>query len=329
MSPRARKVLGRLIPIVFYTALVVFLAFYLSGIDWAVLNGIDISWGFLVIATVLSLGFRYWGVGIWFFLLRRLGAGSLRGQRIALAFVYAKSWLGRYIPGAATWILGKIYFASKLGVSRSKLAVSGLLEGGLQIVATLAFAILVLLIDPRTLSLGWGFGVGMAAALLVCVIALIPPVFRRIVNRALRLARREPLPASAFPTVSTLLISVALYLGGALLAGASYFFIAAAIYPEIDAADALFVIGATSLASALSMLAVFAPGGLGVREGVLGLLLAFVVPGEIALVIVVVTRVWSFVVDGLFFAVAGITQQIAGRKNGPAEQVAGLKDARE
>lgn len=311
MSPRGRRIIGRLIPIVFYVALVVFLVYYISGIDWRVLEGIDISWGFLIIATLLSLGFRYWGAGIWFFLLKSLGAGSLRGRRIALAFVYAKSWLGRYIPGAATWILGKIYFASRLGISRSRLAVSGLLEGGLQIAATLAFAIAVLLFDPRTLALGAGVGLLMAAALAACVIVLIPPVFRRVVNLALRIVRRDPLPADAFPRVSTLLISVALYLGGALVAGMSYYFIAAALYPGIDIADMLFVIGATSLASAVSMLAVFAPGGLGVREGILGVLLAFVVPGEIALVIVVVTRVWSIVVDALFFLVAGAMNLLA------------------
>ena len=52
------------------------------------------------------------------------------------------------------------------------------------------------------------------------------------------------------------------------------------------------------------MLAVFAPGGLGVREGVQALLLALVMPVPIALVVVVVTRVWSLAVDGLFLLCA-------------------------
>src|SRR5690606_15773151 len=101
------------------------------------------------IATLLAMAFRYWGAFIWLAILRTLGATRLRQNLSQLLHVYAKSWLGRYIPGTAPWILGKIYFASKLGVSKNKLAVSSLLEGGLQIIVTLVIAVGILLLDPK------------------------------------------------------------------------------------------------------------------------------------------------------------------------------------
>lgn len=307
MSPRTKKVLSRGIPIAFYVVLVVFLALYIKGIDWNEFGKAQFNIVFLIVATLFSLTFRYWGVGIWFFLLGKLGAGSLRGKYTELAYVYAKSWLGRYIPGAATWIVGKVYFASKLGISRARLGVSGLLEGALQIAATLALGLFLLVIDPRTEALDAWYRIAMLVAFVLCVVALIPRVFEFLVNLALRIVRRPPLDRSLFPRTSTMLASAGLYLGGALIAGISYYFISATIYPHIRATDILFIVGATSIASAASMLAIFAPGGLGVREAILGVLLAVVMPSEIAALIVVVTRVWSIAVDALFFATTGST----------------------
>lgn len=310
MSPRTKAFLKRAIPITFYALLVGFLGIYITTIDWTVLSGIDINWLLVAAATAVSLSFRYWGVMIWFFLLKRLGATGLSGKYVSLTFIYAKSWLGRYIPGAATWILGKVYFASQHGVSRGRLAVSGILEGALQIVATLGLAITVLLIDPRTQTFGPWFTVALVGALAACVIAIVPRVFEFLLNIALRIFRRPKVDRELMPSGMTIVWSALLYLGGAIIAGVSYYLISAALYPSIEPKDVIFIVGATSLASAASMLAVFAPGGLGVREGVLGLLLALVVPGEIALVIVVVTRVWSVAVDGIFFLVTGGTNLV-------------------
>lgn len=320
MSPRTKAFLQKAIPITFYVLLAIFLGIYVSTIDWSVISTITVNWWLLAAATAASLAFRYWGVMIWFFLLRRLGAPSLRGMRIALSYVYAKSWLGRYIPGAATWILGKVYFASQLGVSRGRLAVSGLLEGALQIVATLALAIAVLLLDPRTQALGPTFMVLMVVALVGCVVAIIPRVFEFAINLALRIIRKPKVDRELMPSGGTIVASAFMYVGGALIAGLSYYLFAAALYPKIEPTDIVFIVGATSLASAVSMLAVFIPGGLGVREGVLGVLLALVVPGPIALVIVVVTRLWSIAVDGIFFVVALVTKLIADRRRGGAAE---------
>jgi len=54
----------------------------------------------------------------------------------------------------------------------------------------------------------------------------------------------------------------------------------------------------------LSMLAVFAPAGLGVREGIQLTMLLLVMSPEQALVATVLMRVWSIVTDALFAALA-------------------------
>lgn len=303
---RAKRILTRAVPIVFYVALAVFVFLYVRSVDWAQLAGVEWNWWWVALATAISLGFRYWGVGIWFFLLRRLGARDLRGSGTTLTFVYAKSWMGRYIPGAATWIVGKVYFASRHGVSKARLGVSGLLEGALQIAATLALALVLLLVDPRTHSLDVWLVVLMVVAFVGCVVCLVPRVFFGLIQLALRILRRRPLDDDVRPALGTVVVGAGLYVLGAVISGTAYYFIALAVYPALRVQDAAFVIGAASMASAISMLAVFAPGGLGVREGVQGLLLAIVMPGPVALVVVVVTRIWSLAVDALFLLTAAI-----------------------
>ncbi len=299
-APR-RRWLHIAVPVVFYALLGVFLVIAIVTIDWSSLDGLELSWTPLIAATVLSLLFRYLGVFIWLRLLHRLGATGLRGHYTELTYIYAKSWLGRYIPGAATWILGKVYFAGRHGVPRSRLAVSGILEGALQIVATLVVGLALVLADPRADEVVPWLRWTMIAALVAGIIALTPPVFHRLLRLAFRVLRRQAPGDELFPKWGAMLEAAGLYVAGALITGASYYLVVLSAYPDVAISDAPFIIGSASLASAISMLAVFAPGGLGVREATLGLLLAVVMPPAIAVVIVIVLRLWSIVVDVLFY----------------------------
>ena len=207
-------------------------------------------------ATLLSLVYRYLGVFIWLRLLRRLGGTGLHGHYAELTYIYAKSWLGRYIPGAATWILGKIYFAGRHGVPRSKLAVSGMLEGALQIVATLIVGTTLVLLDSRADAIAPWLRLTMILALVVSVVLLIPPVFHRLLALGFRVLRRRAPDPSLFPDWSTVLEATGLYILGALIAGASYYLVAVSVYPDLPLTDALYVIGAVSVSAAISLLAV-------------------------------------------------------------------------
>jgi uncharacterized membrane protein YbhN (UPF0104 family) len=55
--------------------------------------------------------------------------------------------------------------------------------------------------------------------------------------------------------------------------------------------------GALALASTLGVLAVFAPGGLGVREGVLVYLLSHIMPEGVSVVLSILTRLWMTVIE--------------------------------
>lgn len=303
MKTNLRRIAMKSIPWVFYGLLLVFLVVYLQSIDFSKLHNIAISWQYVAIATGLALAFRYWGAYIWVVLLRSLGATNVRLSR-TLVYIYAKSWLGRYIPGTAPWILGKIYFAAKQGISKNKLAVSSLLEGALQIIVQFLFALTLLAFDPRLDIISDSIKLIIVVGILGCLVVLIPQVFNRLLATAYRLIKKKEFPREHYASGKTISKGFGLYVVGSLMSSLSLFFIAKALYPELGYEQLFFVMGVGTLAGAVSMVAVFAPSGIGVREGIQLALLSLIMPTEIALVITVVTRLWSIVVDFIFFGLA-------------------------
>jgi uncharacterized membrane protein YbhN (UPF0104 family) len=308
-SPRLRVWLRRLIPFAFYALLVLFLVLYLRSIDFSQLEDLELNWWYLLLASILALTKNYLGAFTWVVILRSLGARGVRMQR-SLIYVYAKAWLGRYIPGTAPWILGKIYFASQHGISKQKLGVSSLLEGGLQIVTMLVFSLALLVFDRRLDVLGSGFKLLMLLVAVAGIIVLAPSVYNRLVNFVYKLLRHKTIDAENLATGQTIAQGASLYLIDAVINGFSLFFIAKGVDPSLTYHNLIFAMGAASLAGAVSMLAVFAPSGLGVREGIQLVLFSLIMPKELALVVTIITRLWTVGVDVLFF---GISRALVGK----------------
>jgi len=221
--------------------------------------------------------------------------------------------MGRYIPGTAPWILGKIYFASKHGISKNKLAVSSLLEGALQVSVVMAVAFVMLIFDRRLDIISNNLKLLMGGVLIVCLIMITPPIFNRVASLASRILRKKPLKPEDTASNKTIASGAALYVISALLSGLSLFFIAKSVYPSLGVGELAFVMGAGNLASAASMLAVFAPSGVGVREGIQLVLLSAIMPKEFALLVTVLTRLWSIALDFAFLSLSKLIALLYNR----------------
>lgn len=288
---------------IFIVLIVVFFAFYLHDIDYSTFSQLQLSWPLLILASLISLAFRYWGVFIWKTILKDLGAKELPSFTV-LSHVYSKAWMGRYIPGSVTWIAGKIYMANKLGISKSRLAVSSLLEAGVQIVATMSVSLLLLGFDPRLNvipSTTKAFMVLIAVSLLV---VLYPPILNRLLNLAHRIVKKKAGGEELRTNLRAVTRSYILYVAGTAMTGAAYYFLTAALYPDISPASFFYIVGAFNLAGALGMVTPFVPSGLGVRDGAQLVLLSIIMPKEIALAITIFSRLWSAIIDVAFYFAA-------------------------
>lgn len=171
----------------------------------------------------------------------------------------------------------------------------------------MAIALLMLSSDKRLDIIEYKYKFLILSILACCILVLIPNIFNKLVSAVYKITKRAELNKKHQAGSKTIITGALLYTISALASGLSLFFIAKAIYPELSYGNIFFVMGAGNLASAASMLAFFAPSGLGVREGIQLTLLSLIMPTELALLVTITTRLWSVMMDIIFF---GITKLI-------------------
>lgn len=316
MSAR-RRVVRRTVNALYFAALLVFLFLYVRTIDFNSLHATSFHVGLVALATLVSLAFRFWGVVIWRTILRDLGASASNWR--VMNYVYAKSWMGRYLPGKVTWIVGKIYFASQQGIGKRQLTVSATLEAALQIAITLVLSLLCLAVSGRFAILDSNIQVYLLVVAALILVALHPKVFNLALGSAYRLLRRGRLDTNV--TWRTIGKGWALYGVSFVFTGLAYYAFSLGLYPGLDPALVVYVAGAFNLAGIIGVLAIFAPSGIGVREAVQLVLLIAIMPADVALVLTVASRLWSTIVDVIYFGLSYAWNSLGARGADRAEPV--------
>ena len=301
------------ISLIFFALVAVFLALYLQSIEWDKITALSMNWQRIIYATFVGLLFLFLGAYIWRVILRALGATNLPGYG-ATTDVYARAWMGRYIPGTVTWIAGKVYLASQWGISKSRLSVASLLEGGSQVGAFTFVAFMLLGFDSRLDVLSTATQILLVSLGVLVLIVLIPSVFNRILHTTFKLFRRKDVSDELKINNAAVSRAFGLYILGAFLSGAASFLVIWSVIPGLDFADFGFIIGTFCLATVAGMAAPFAPSGLGIRDGVQLVLLTAIMPKEQALAATVLVRLWSVCLDVIFLGITRPSLLRFGRK---------------
>jgi len=286
--------------------IVVFFILFLRHIDYEIIWSLRPKAIPLFLSGLFSLAFRYFGVWVWRSILRDLGAKQPMDFRI-MSLIYAKAWMARYIPGTIAWLSGKVIFAAKLDISKNRLTAATLAELGAQIAAISTISILLVSFDPRLDNIISG---PMKLIPIFVVIALllsfIPRNFNRLIAFAYQFIFRKPASPDLAINAKAAGRAFLLYNFGAFLSGAVYYFLASSISADVAPTDFLFIVGASNLASVIGMLTPLVPSGLGTRDVSILLLLSAIMPKEIALTITVASRLWTAVIDLIFFILAQV-----------------------
>jgi uncharacterized membrane protein YbhN (UPF0104 family) len=249
-----------------------------SAYDWT------IDWPRLALATA-AVVLAYSGfVLVWRHLLHAFG-GTLS---VADAHrVWYLGNLGRYVPGKVFQLAGTAYMARAKGVSpvvtvAATLTAQVFVLGGGLVVAVVALPDLAVRVAPALRPAGLAFAA-------VFVLVILTPLFGALHRLALRVVRRPDLHAPIDLRVRLLVLAATTALMAILGVGFQLFVTATTSAPR-DEVLALVGIAATGYLA--GYLAVFVPGGLGVREGVYALLLAVYIPASVAVAVAILTRVW-------------------------------------
>jgi hypothetical protein len=212
----------------------------------------------------------------------------------AIGLVYLPM-LGKYVPGKVWSLLAALQLCGSQGipakVSSTYLTLFMALGLGSAAIVSIAFGLTSL--GPE---LAWA-AIGVVASL---AIVLYPPVFYGALNAGLRRLHRGSVDVQA--SVSSLLQAVGLLVVGKVAYGTAFFLVILSV-AEVPWGNLPGVVALFTFAQIAGLVALFAPAGIGVREGVLLMgLQPLVGPGP-AIVITGVARLWQTALELLLAAI--------------------------
>jgi len=246
-------------------------------------------------ASVLLLAAYFVSAGLWGLIVRELGGPALPTVDAIRLFMIAN--LGRYLPGKVWQIAGLAALAKGRGVPAMTATGAAVLGQGISLVAASAVGMGAFLAGPEQFR-RWGvLGAALVGGLIVLV--SVPPVFARLAGLWFRLSRTEPQHGLA--SVHGLRW-LGLYVLNWVMYALAFWVLSLSLGLE---AGLVPVASAFAAAYALGYVMIFAPAGLGPREGFLIIFLTPHFGATSSGVIAVVARLWTTLVElvpaGLFW----------------------------
>lgn len=270
----------------------------------------------LLAASLLLLGGTiFYMIVLWRWLLVRLGARIKLGAAVR---IFSISSLGRYLPGKVWQVVGMVYLGHREGVRAEAGVWAALLAQILAVLSGFLVAVGALFIEQErmlavlleragleSISLWW-----MVIPVAGILVLIHPRILERLTNWLLKLLKREPIKFNlSYPG---LLVFFLLYIISWLAYGTAFFLFLASVNP-LPLTDWVVVTGGFTGAYIVGLLAIFVPGGLGVREGILAVFLTSIVGPGVAVALSFGQRLWFTAVELTFVLISAIFLR---RKNG-------------
>jgi len=223
----------------------------------------EFQWKLLFAAFLAAAGGYLMMFHVW---QRLAGSFGLKASPANAAKAFFISQLGKYVPGKIGLLLVRInayhgYSAKTVTLATGVEYITSFISACLMILLGTIFIDLPLPAFIRWLALG----------LVIALLSFLwPPILRRSVNFVFGLMKRQPI--DRVPSYKHMLLFVALYVIVGLIYGFSLYLVFNSLSPV--AFKYYPAITSTFWAAALlGIAAVFAPSGIGIREGVLMLIL--------------------------------------------------------
>ena len=212
--------------------------------------------------------------------------------------VYARANIGKYLPGNVMHYVERNLFAAKSGAPQSSVALSSIFEIGTQVAVALLLAFLCkggtvgLLLDE--IVPGWRnlIFVALAAGAVLFIIALTIAI--KVFGSRLKKLFSGFRPSVFLLTlIKTMLLYVSVMLIGGLLMAVMFAYMGMPVTPHL----LLQIVPGYVIAWVLGFVVPGAPGGIGVREFVLTVLLGFAAGGRFIVTVMVIHRLVNILGD--------------------------------
>lgn len=246
-----------------------------------------------LVFSILIFAFSYFiQLWAWYLITLKLGI-ALSIRETTESWFYSQ--LGKYLPGKLWLLLGRFYLYESKEKSKKLIftalyyeMVTIILAGGIIFLASL-FLFKEAPFFFQGEQIGW-----IIFLLLVIFFFLHPRFLQKIINWFLIRFKRETVTLSiSYPDILWVLFICML---AWLVGGIGFYLFVDSIYP-VPSKHLLFFTGALAASSTLGLIAIFAPAGLGVREGALVYLVTSLIPSPVAVILSVATRLWMTLIE--------------------------------
>ena len=262
--------------------------------NWALVKEASFTFRILPLFSATFLFALSYFIQIWAWYLITVKLNVAISYRETL-IIWFFSQLGKYLPGKVWLLLSRFYLYESKGKSKNEIMISLYFETMTMVVAAGLLFLASLLFSRNLHSTYSGFVYGGAILLfLVTFFLLHPKVLLKIFNPLLVFLKRDPISISlSYSDVLWILgVCVLCWIVG----GIGFSLFIHSVF-TISSESFLFLTGALAISSTLGLLALFAPSGLGVREGVLVYLLSSIMPTSVAVILSVLTRLWMTLIE--------------------------------
>ncbi len=201
--------------------------------------------------------------------------------------------IGRYLPGKLWNMVGFYMYVGEYGLTKKQLTLSILASEVASKGGALFLGLFYFLFSSRFQNLL----PLMIALLAACLIVMHPRVLEVLVNIGLKILKKQPIEISF--SYGNMLIFFLMYIGVWLIYSLAFY----CLVQSITSIEVNFIrfMPILPMCWVVGYIMLFAPGGIGVREGMLTLTLSEFMSPEIALAISLAQRVWTLIVEGLNF----------------------------
>ena len=279
--------------------------FYRNWDDYKNLD-LNINWGIFCLAVLFYFAYKITLASLWHY-LTVLTECSISWAKAVTAYLY--SILGKYIPGKVFMLLARIPAYEEEGKSIAKVTVCFFLENICTLLGAAFLFLVSLFFFPNDLLKQYQWGaVALVIAFFICIHPKIINFFLRFVEKWLKKDNiRIPI------TYPQMLKVVGCFVCNWIIAGVGFYLLTCSIYP-LPWSQFLYAAGIFGVSCIIGILAVFAPSGIGVREGIMVMGLSLVMPQEYAVVISIVSRLWMSVSEIILIGAAWLINYLKKKR---------------
>lgn len=252
---------------------------------------------------------------IWHLIVRRMiRSFPLRVDMLS----WLASVIGKYVPGKVFLLLGRVHFYRGSGATVGQVTLPFLIELCASCLAASIIFGLAVMVEQAGVLQSYAVSVCVAAAVLAMMTH--PRVLTGVLNAGLRVAKRPPVSLNLrwLDVWKWTLLMAANWM----VLGTGFFLLLSALV-DLPLNRLLYVTGSFALAGVIGMLALFAPSGIGVREGIMAAALSQILPTGVAVMAALVARVWMTLAEVfcaslalLLFKLLGIHEELRSLQQG-------------